>query len=409
MMVRHDRKSSALVFIVISMLLMTGAAADLKDSRARLAELQSQARFDDALVLANEILLEIRGSTGTADPQYGRALNSVAEVYRRQGALGEAESRYLDVLRSFARTDRGHRDVIRTALGSLTLIYMSQGRFADAEHVAQQMRREVKSTPVTAKTSRPRTGKAPSARIRPATRSAAVAVQPKPVDPPPRATELNGPNARTNRGADAAARPEIPSQTNPQAVAIGNVGDAINAPTRTGTGLPTIEDVSRQSRQRAVANLNRGAGGRSCNAADVMTHPRADGMTLVRMISICRAGQAFQILYGDQVTEGFLAHDGQAELLLDLFLGNKGPYARAELRFSDRAIQYFSLGGSDLSGVTKISISWDAPVDLDLHAKEYAAARGSDGHVWGGRRLTFDEAQKKLNTNKRGHGFLSSS
>ena len=64
--------------------------------------------------------------------------------------------------------------------------------------------------------------------------------------------------------------------------------------------------------------------------------------------------------------------------------------------------------GADLDKVSKIAVRWRAPVNLDLHVFEHAAAAGQPGHVWASAPSSSEAALKSAAARGRGAGFFSS-
>ena len=63
----------------------------------------------------------------------------------------------------------------------------------------------------------------------------------------------------------------------------------------------------------------------------------------------------------------------------------------------------------DFARISKVAILWRAPVNLDLHAFEYAAERGERGHVYEHAPGTSSTAIREAETAGRGRGFISAS
>ena len=62
-----------------------------------------------------------------------------------------------------------------------------------------------------------------------------------------------------------------------------------------------------------------------------------------------------------------LAADGRFDLELDLFAGDR---RSADLLFADGTRRVIPTLAHDLDRLTKVAVTWKAPVDLDLHAWE---------------------------------------
>ncbi|MES1179927.1 MAG: hypothetical protein ABUL43_01895, partial [Hyphomicrobium sp.] len=96
---------------------------------------------------------------------------------------------------------------------------------------------------------------------------------------------------------------------------------------------------------------------------------------------------------------------GSTQFVVDMFLGAD---AETSIAFNDGKRQPARLAPGDLDQVTKVAVVWNAPVNLDLHAFEYAAAAGEPGDVWSGAPRDASSASALVTQDGRGHGFMSS-
>ena len=142
----------------------------------------------------------------------------------------------------------------------------------------------------------------------------------------------------------------------------------------------------------------------ACGAPQVETQPLAAGRMRVAVTAACRAGEDVHLVYGgaDQVAR--LDDSGRLAWTLDAFAGDKDPL---ELRFAGGVKASVPVKASDLDRVSKVAVIWQRPVNLDLHAFEYAALAGSRGHVWAGAAGTSDAAASAIASERKGRGFLS--
>lgn len=76
---------------------------------------------------------------------------------------------------------------------------------------------------------------------------------------------------------------------------------------------------------------------------------------------------------------------------------------------ADGTREALDLRSNDLGNVAKIAVIWQQPVDLDLHALEYAAQRGGPGHVWAKAPGQSEQALRTTQSTGRGRGFISQS
>ena len=75
--------------------------------------------------------------------------------------------------------------------------------------------------------------------------------------------------------------------------------------------------------------------------------------------------------------------------------------------FHDGSRRALPAAAKDMDRVSKVALIWRSPINLDLHAFEYAAAYGEAGHRWF--KVAGDAASTIALTteSKRGQGFLS--
>lgn len=153
-----------------------------------------------------------------------------------------------------------------------------------------------------------------------------------------------------------------------------------------------------------VATEPRKAGVVTCGQAAATATPLPAGRMRVVLESGCRAGQDIVWTYGGAEHEARFDALGRAELLVDCFAGATTPVV---VRFLDTSSMSLPIAAKDLDAVSKIALLWRAPVDLDLHAYEYAARPGEPGHVWSGAPSSPTEAEEHRNADGRGTGFMS--
>lgn len=123
----------------------------------------------------------------------------------------------------------------------------------------------------------------------------------------------------------------------------------------------------------------------------------------VHLMSPCRAGQSLSLGYGGAVLVRRLNAAGEFADTLDLFAGA----TPLTVTFDDTVRQTVATRARDLDRVDKVAIIWSQPVDLDLHALEYGAQQGADGHVWAAAPATAIAARELALASGRGRGFLS--
>ena len=339
-------------------------AADMKETEARIAELQRQERYSEAIELATQHIQKLRNLLGPDNPEVGYMLNRLAELNRLNGQTTQAVEIYHNVLINFFDLKGEHRSVIRTALGNLSLLYMSIGKFDSAEKYAALMRGEAKmeSKPVNSERAsdnlRPETNVTQSQKT--TTSIAAQAFQPQ---------QLAGVATDNWRPSNRAA----PRDKTP---------DAINAEQRRPNSV-----------QRA-----------SCPQPLVTAKFARGGVLDIDIVSTCLAEQTYEIVYGKHRFEYQLSSLGTDKRQLDPFTGLQN---RISVEFPGQKPIIISVPQEALNNVVKVALVWNKAVDLDLHVFEYAAKVGQKGHIWSGANRTLNEATALVATSKRAHGYLS--
>ena len=135
-----------------------------------------------------------------------------------------------------------------------------------------------------------------------------------------------------------------------------------------------------------------------CAMEPAMTvDPRPAGRTQLTVVSPCHAGSIAELRYSDLRLAIPLDETGRGEVEVLGFSDR----TRAVLWFRDGREIGFDIPFVGMRNLTRVALVWDAPVVLDLHAFEFGAETGSEGHVHPGNRRSFDEIRR------RGGGFLT--
>ena len=136
---------------------------------------------------------------------------------------------------------------------------------------------------------------------------------------------------------------------------------------------------------------------------EIATEPMSGGRMKLTLKSECRSGQDVKLTYGGATFRQRFDANSYLATVVDCFAGTKDPI---ELEFAGGLRKSVPTVALDLDRVTKVAVVWQAPVDLDLHAFEYAALPGGKGHVWSGAPAAVTVLDQV--PDHRGHGFLSS-
>lgn len=144
----------------------------------------------------------------------------------------------------------------------------------------------------------------------------------------------------------------------------------------------------------------------SCAAPRISLIPMRAGRAELVVDSACRRFQTVRIRYAGMEFVRTVDENGRLDFILDCIAGDAVP---VEFVFADGSHVAKKLTALDLDKVTKIAVIWSAPVNLDLHAFEYAAPPQSQGHIWRGSPSSETDAAKRIAAEKRGHGFMTAS
>ncbi|MEO1611219.1 MAG: hypothetical protein AAFU55_02515, partial [Pseudomonadota bacterium] len=119
----------------------------------------------------------------------------------------------------------------------------------------------------------------------------------------------------------------------------------------------------------------------------------------VAIVSDCRPGAPFVIEHAGLSFSGRLDAGGGGSIAIPVMAED----GVAAVRFQDGSGERFSLNYNwrELELTLRVAVAWTDPVDLDLHAFEYAAPFGADGHVWEERPSGFRRVRRS------GGGYLA--
>ncbi|MEM7544959.1 MAG: hypothetical protein AAF367_05430 [Pseudomonadota bacterium] len=120
--------------------------------------------------------------------------------------------------------------------------------------------------------------------------------------------------------------------------------------------------------------------GTGCGPVSLTSSASSGGASLIRIVSECRADEVFEVVHAGLRFGSRFDDAGSAELIVPVMDIEDGVSVRlldgnevaADLQFNRREVEL----------TLRVAVAWTAPVDLDLHAFEYAAGFGADGHVW---------------------------
>lgn len=125
----------------------------------------------------------------------------------------------------------------------------------------------------------------------------------------------------------------------------------------------------------------------ACNT--VLTAETAAGaMVTLNLSSPCHAGSEFVLHHSGLMVSEVL--DGAGTMTLDFPAMNTS--ALFMIEFPDGEVVIASTDVPSLSFYDRVAIQWQGAAGLELHAREFGAAYGSEGHVWRGAPRSMDYA-----------------
>ncbi|NOT69913.1 MAG: hypothetical protein HOP09_01135 [Hyphomicrobium sp.] len=143
-----------------------------------------------------------------------------------------------------------------------------------------------------------------------------------------------------------------------------------------------------------------------CPTPVIQSRPLAGGIAMVEISAPCQVGKPVVIHYEGLASNLTIGTDGNLSAALDLIFG---PEPGAMVEIEGFAPAKISLAGLDLDKVSKTAVLWTSPVNVDLHAFEYASIAGAPGHLWQGNPSASADASAQSKADGLGHGFISRS
>ena len=196
------------------------------------------------------------------------------------------------------------------------------------------------------------------------------------------------------------AEPEVAAAERPDVTAIESEPAAPEAPVTEVARLedPTEGSAAARIRDDAVRAIREGRGdpsetgqatpparregevGAGCGPFEIRSVAAAGAMSVVQVNSPCRSGAGFEVEHAGLRFSGRFDATGAGEVRIPVMdsegvarvVASDGGAAPVSLEFNLREAEL----------TLRIAVAWTAPVNLDLHAFEYAAQFGADGHVW---------------------------
>ncbi|MEO1281057.1 MAG: hypothetical protein AAFV69_04905, partial [Pseudomonadota bacterium] len=169
-----------------------------------------------------------------------------------------------------------------------------------------------------------------------------------------------------------------------------NVSERLVAPKTAALNEPTTQPVTTKN----------------CSAAPaaVTTKPLPAGRMEIDISAPCHPEAIVKVGYSEFTFLNQLDTAGHGRILLDAFLPN---IRTAVVSLPGNDTRQVPIVTRDQDRITKTAVIWNAPVNLDIHALEYAALRGQAGHVWAKSASTAEAALRKTDRTDKGRGFLT--
>jgi hypothetical protein len=139
-------------------------------------------------------------------------------------------------------------------------------------------------------------------------------------------------------------------------------------------------------------------------APSIEVEPISAGLSQIVIAAPCFANGKVRLRYDALELVRVLDASGRLSMQFDCYLGDK---TQLSIVLPDGSSTEVALQTVDLDRVTKIAVTWKGSVNLDLHAFEYAADSGDEGHVWAAAASSRWRAEERRRRDKRGHGFIS--
>lgn len=229
----------------------------------------------------------------------------------------------------------------------------------------------------------------------------AATPQPAPaVEPPGPALPTFRDERRWSGAKTPGAAPQPQAGAPVPSAAAGPTAPALPAASA-GKALPAKSVTGRAPAHPALKKL----GDAPCGPPIVTTTPLDAGFMRVAVASSCRGGQDVVWSYGGAEQEARLDAAGHLQIPVDCFAGAT---STVDLTFADGTQFSLPITANDLDKVAKVAVIWRSPVNLDLHAFEYAARTGQPGHVWPGAASSLEASRERLQKTNRSAGYVSS-
>ncbi|MEO0387420.1 MAG: hypothetical protein AAF281_07800 [Pseudomonadota bacterium] len=123
---------------------------------------------------------------------------------------------------------------------------------------------------------------------------------------------------------------------------------------------------------------------------DLTLTARSGAEIVAALSSPCRPEQAVTVSHAGLTFEAMTSAAGDASIIIPALRSD----AEVSVSFPDGAAASGAIAVSGLDMLTRVAILWTADIDFDLHALEFGAREGSEGHIWTGNASTYRGARR---------------
>lgn len=168
----------------------------------------------------------------------------------------------------------------------------------------------------------------------------------------------------------------------PTSDTIEHVVPAPAAPAREALRLPALAPVRiavpafAPGRPPNDDEINLNGFGIACGTEHGVS-PELGGLIRLRVMSACDPGMRVDVTYAGLSFSGLTDAQG----LLDLSIPAVSEQAEVTYRIGDGTPVTASVSVPDVAAFTRVALAWPAGADVSLHALEFGAGPGSEGHV----------------------------
>ncbi|QPH55377.1 hypothetical protein [Pontivivens ytuae] len=186
-------------------------------------------------------------------------------------------------------------------------------------------------------------------------------------------------DSASSRSGESPQAPSLPVEQqvtalglpqSPRAPSVNNSSDSNEVRTAALTPAePTVPEVNETpTTDAAVATCS----------ANMIASAKLGEVLAVTLTSECRPNSLVTIGYSGLEVDSVTDANGQLQIDLPAF----DEETTISARFVDGAEAETDIVVRGIDRVARVAIAWNGDINLDLHALEYTAAEGSDGHVW---------------------------